>query len=217
MRTVAHAISFVFHPLLMMSYIAILIAFINPYLFGVHHATDEQIVIKYIFPVIAYTFVVPICLSIMMLFLGFVDSIQMKTRQERIAPLIGVMTFYFLMSYTFYKNPEIPNACTIFMVGSSMALAVAFFINNFSKISLHALGMGGLLGMVVITMLYFSYGSFTIGSISMSMNFLLMLVIIISGLVGTSRLLLEAHEPMDLYGGFFIGFGTQFLALTLLS
>ena len=217
MRTIAHAISFVFHPLLVMTYAAILIAFINPYLFGVHHATDEQIIVKYILPVIAYTFVVPICFSVMMLFLGFIDSIEMKTRQERIAPLIGVMTFYFLMSYTFYKNPEIPNACTIFMMGSSMALAVAFFINNFSKISLHALGMGGLLGMVVITMLYFSYGNFTIGNISMSMNFLLMLVIIITGLVGTSRLILDAHEPMDLYGGFFIGFGTQFLAFTILS
>lgn len=217
MRTIAHAISFVFHPLLVMTYVAILIAFINPYLFGVHHASDEQIVVKYILPVFAYTFIIPICLTAMMLFLGFIESIQMEDRKERIGPLIGVMTFYFLMSYTFYKNPEIPNACTIFMVGSSIGLAVAFFINNFSKISLHALGMGGLLGMVIITMMYFSYGSFTIGSISMSMNFLLMLVIIISGLVGTSRLLLEAHEPMDLYGGFFIGFGTQFLALTILS
>ena len=117
----------------------------------------------------------------------------------------------------FYRNSEIPNACTIFMVGSSIGLSVAFFINLFSKISLHALGMGGLLGMVVITMIYFSYGHFSVGEMALSMNTLLMVVIILCGLVGTSRLLLEAHEPMDLYGGFFIGFGTQFLALSLLS
>lgn len=216
MRSVAHAISFVFHPLLVMTYIAVLIALINPYLFGAHHPSDARVV-EFILRIFATTFIIPLCICMMLLFLGFTDSLQMKERKERIGPLIGTMIFYFYMSYSLYKNPEMPNACTIFMVGSSIGLAVAFFINNFSKISLHALGMGGLLGMVVITMMYFSYGSFEIGGISMSMNFLLMIVIVLSGLVGTSRLLLDAHEPMDLYGGFFIGFGTQFLALTALS
>ncbi len=216
MRVIAHAISYVFHPLFVMTYIMLLIAWINPYLFGVYHPTNSRIV-ALIMMVFAYTFLIPACTSVMMKYLGFIESLEMQDRKERIGPLIVCMVCYFMMSYMFYRNAEIPNACTIFMVGSSIALSVAFFINLFSKISLHALGMGGLLGMVVITMIYFSYGTFTIAGFSMSMNALLMLVIILSGLVGTSRLLLEAHEPMDLYGGFFIGFGTQFLALSLLS
>lgn len=216
MRTFAHAISFVFHPLFVMTYMLILLAFINPYLFGVHQYNDPMI-IKNLILIFAYTFLIPTIASIMMKFLGFVESLEMEDKKERIGPLLVCMVCYFMVSYIFYRDPEVPNALTIFAVGSSIALSFAFFINLFSKISLHAIGMGGFLGMIVITMIYFSYGSFSMGSVSVSMNFLLMVVILISGLVGTSRLILEAHEPMDLYGGFFIGFGAQFLALTLLS
>lgn len=214
MRIIAHAISYIFHPLFVMTYIIVLMSFINPYLFGVRHAGENMI---FIMQLTVYTLILPAFATLMMKFLGFVDSLEMEDRKQRIGPLIVTMICYLWITYNLYKTPQIPNAITIFMLGSTMGLCVAFFINLFSKISLHALGMGGLLGMVVITMMYYSYGSFSIGSISMSMNFLLMLVIVICGLVGTSRLLLEAHEPLDLYGGFFIGFGTQFLALTILS
>lgn len=214
MRIIAHAISYVFHPLFVMTYIIILMSFINPYLFGIRHAGENVV---FILQLTVYTLVLPAFSTLMMKFLGFVDSLEMEDPKERIGPLIITMVCYLWISYNLYKTPQIPNAIIIFMVGSTMGLCIAFFINLFSKISLHALGMGGFLGMIVITMMYFSYGDFSIGSFNMSMNFLLMLVIIICGLVGTSRLLLEAHEPLDLYGGFFIGFGTQFLALALLS
>jgi hypothetical protein len=214
MRTIAHAVSFVFHPLFMMTYIAILLSFINPYLFGVHHAKDNVVFILQIF---ISTFFLPAFATFMMKSLGFIETLEMEDRKERIGPLIATSTFYLWMSYNFYKSSIIPNAYTIFIVGATMGLCIAFFINVFSKISLHAIGMGGFLGMIVIIMMYFSYGDFNIGSVSMSMNFLLMIVIVICGMVGTSRLILDAHEPIDLYGGFFIGFGTQFLALTFLS
>lgn len=214
MRTIAHAVSFVFHPLFMMTYIAILLSFINPYLFGVHDASGNM---EFILRIFMSTFFLPAFAVFMMKSLGFIQTLEMEDRKERVGPLIATITLYLWMSYNFYKSSIIPNAYTIFIVGATMGLCIAFFINVFSKISLHAIGMGGFLGMIIITMMYFSYGSFNIGSVSMSMNFLLMIVIIICGMVGTSRLILEAHEPMDLYGGFFIGFGTQFFALTLLS
>ncbi|MGK0387417.1 MAG: membrane-associated phospholipid phosphatase [Maribacter sp.] len=214
MRIIAHAVSFVFHPLFVMTYIAVLLSFINPYLFGVHDAKDNVVFILRIF---MSTFFLPAFAVFMMKSLGFIQTLEMEDRQERIGPLIVTIVLYLWMSYNFYKSSIIPNAYTIFIVGATMGLCIAFFINVFSKISLHAIGIGGFLGMIIIIMMYFSYGSFNIGSISMSMNFLLMIVIIICGMVGTSRLILGAHEPMDLYGGFFIGFGTQFLALTILS
>jgi hypothetical protein len=214
MRTIAHAISFVFHPLFMMTYMAILLSLINPYLFGVNDISGNVIFILQIF---FSTFFLPALAVVMMKMLGFVETLEMEDKAERIGPLIATLIFFLWMSYNFYHSSLIPLAFTIFMVGSTIALCLAFAINVVSKISLHAIGMGGLLGMIIITMLYFSYGYFQVGGLSVSMNALLMVVIVICGLVGTSRLLLEAHQPMDLYGGFFIGFGTQFLALSLLG
>jgi len=37
--------------------------------------------------------------------------------------------------------------------------------------------------------------------------------ILACGLVGTSRMLLGAHNSSDIYGGYFVGFISQFVAL----
>jgi membrane-associated phospholipid phosphatase len=37
--------------------------------------------------------------------------------------------------------------------------------------------------------------------------------VFLAGLVGSSRLYLKAHQPMQVYGGFIIGIIAQFIAL----
>ena len=122
------------------------------------------------------------------------------------------------MFVNFKNNPSIPAAYTIFVLGATIALFAAFFVNIFSKISMHTVGMGGLIGMVMITMLLYSYDSFTIdssylGTFQVSMNTLLMVVIVLAGLVGTARMILDAHTNKELYSGFFVGIFSQFIAL----
>jgi len=78
--------------------------------------------------------------------------------------------------------------------------------------------LGGLLGMVVITLLLFSHDTFlvnlgAVGTFEVSMYWVLMLTVLLAGLVGTCRLILQAHEPTDLYGGYLVGFVSQFIAL----
>jgi membrane-associated phospholipid phosphatase len=42
------------------------------------------------------------------------------------------------------------------------------------------------------------------------------IAIIIAGLVGSSSLILRAHEPADIYGGYVVGFLAQFVAMSYL-
>ncbi len=218
MRVFAQIISVLFHPLLGLTYMLLLLLLINPYLFGVNSVGDSKTLILLIF---SSTFLIPAFAVGMMKMLGLIETLEMKERQERIGPYIITGVFYLWMFRNFLDNPEIPTAYTSFVLGPTIALFVAFFINNFSKISIHAVGMGGLVGMIVITMLLFSYGTFTIdtkafGVIEMSVSTLLMISIILTGLVGTCRLLLKAHHPRDLIRGFLVGFATQFIALRFL-
>lgn len=86
---------------------------------------------------------------------------------------------------------------------------------------MHALGMGGLLGFTVLTVLYFSYNGFYLntglfGVIQVSTTALLMLVFFLTGLVCTCRMLLDAHNLQDLYAGFIVGLSTQFIATIIL-
>ncbi|MEL6865310.1 MAG: hypothetical protein AAFP19_12870 [Bacteroidota bacterium] len=215
LRIVAHFFSFVFHPLLMMTYMLVLLLLVNPYLFGVNNVADSDLLILLVF---LSTFMIPAFSVAMMRFLGLIDSFQMESKQERIGPYIATGIFYLWMFRNLYSNPDIPVAFKIFTLGATIALFIAFFINLFSKISIHAVGMGGLLAMIIITTILFSYGSFIISSLGLqvSMMALIMLAIIFTGIVCTSRLILNAHNLQDIYGGLVVGFGAQFIALQIL-
>lgn len=219
LKLLAQVVSYIFHPLLIVTYMLILLLLVNPYLFGVSSIGDRasKLLILQIF---LSTFFIP-CVAVAMLrFTGMIRSFQMETRQERIGPYIITGIFYLWMFRNFLDNPSIPTAFTSFVLGATIGLFFAFFINIFSKISVHAVGIGGLLGMVVITMLLFSYDTFTVlsprGTIEVSISTVLLITILIAGLVGTARLFLQAHEPMDLYGGYLVGFASQFMALRFL-
>ncbi|MCB0555531.1 MAG: hypothetical protein KDD02_18435 [Phaeodactylibacter sp.] len=219
MRMLARIISILFHPLLIVTYMLVLLLLINPYLFGVSRVGDQASKLL-ILQVFLSTFFIPAFAVAMLRFMGMIESMEMKTRQERIGPYIITGIFYLWMFRNFLDNSQIPTAFTSFMLGATIGLFLAFFINIFTKISAHAVGMGGLLGMVVITLLLFSYDTFSMnlpfGVFEVSMSAVLAIAVLLAGLVGTARLLLQAHEPMDLYGGYLVGFSAQFIALRIL-
>ena len=202
MRTTAKIISAIFHPLLMVSYMLILLLLINPYLFGINHISEQAGVLQIIRVVIS-TFLIPAFAMVMLSFLSESQSQEISIRESRFIPFIITGTFYLWLSINFIYNPDIPKLFTSFLLGATIALFLAFFINLFSKISLHTVGIGSLLAMIMITMLLLDYHSFLIsffglGSLEISMNTLLLIILLFAGLVGTSRFLLEEHEPMDI-------------------
>lgn len=214
----AHIISIIFHPLFMLTYMVVILLLVNPYLFGAYQLSERSLLIIQIFLTSAF---IPLVAVFMMRMLGLVKSIQMEDKYDRIGPYICTGTFYLWLYVNFVNNSSIPQAYNIFLLGATIALFMAFFINNFTKISLHTVGAGGLLGMMVLTKLFFSYDSFNINleagkSIQIETSTLLMAVIILVGMIGTARLILNAHNPRQVYLGFVVGFGAQFLALRFL-
>ncbi|MBK8490119.1 MAG: hypothetical protein IPL49_04215 [Saprospirales bacterium] len=218
LRGIAKVVSFFFHPLLMLTYMTVLLLIIQPFWFGVHQVSDK---IPLLLAVFFSSFVIPGIAVLMMRFLGLVESMELRDKKERIGPYIVTAIFYLWLYINFRNDPSMPPPFSSFVLGTVIGLFLAFFINIFSKISAHAVGMGGLLGMVIILL---GMGSFdpvfiplgTWGSIQTTLGTLLLVFILIAGLVGTSRLLLKAHEAMDLYGGYMVGLAAQFLAFRLL-
>jgi membrane-associated phospholipid phosphatase len=47
----------------------------------------------------------------------------------------------------------------------------------------------------------------------MPLPLIFLFFVLLAGLVGSSRLYLKAHQPMQVYGGFIIGIIAQFIAL----
>lgn len=218
LRSLAKVISYVFHPLLIVTYMLILLLLVNPYQFGVYSIAEQW---KFVLLVFLSTFVMPAFAVFMMKSLHMVSSMQLHDRQERIGPYIITGIFYLWMFINFKNNTLIPKPFTIAMLGTTIALFTAFFFNNFTKISAHATGMGGLAGMAVINTIFFNFDTFTLnlgwlGLFEISTNFVMMAVIVLAGFVCTSRLLLREHSEKQLYAGLAVGFISQFVALAFL-
>jgi hypothetical protein len=219
-RLPAQVISVLFHPLLMPTYMLALLLLVNPYLFGVNSWGDQMSKLL-LLRIFISTFLLPMVGVSMLRGVGFISSLEMHDKSERIGPYIITGIFYLWMFRNLVDNPQIPTAYTIFMLGAVIGVFLAFFINIFSKISAHAVGMGGLTAMVIITMFLFSYDTFTLqtawfGMLHFNMTAVLLAVLLATGLTGTARLWLHAHVPAEVYGGFAVGFLSQLIALRVM-
>lgn len=218
LKTLAQILSVVFHPLLIVTYMLMLLLLVNPYQFGVYSIMEQW---KFVLLVFLSTFIMPAFAVVMMKALGMVRSFELQDRHERIGPYIITGVFYLWMFVNFKNNTLIPRPFTIAVLGATIALFASFFMNNFTKISAHATGMGGLVGMATINTIFFNFDTFTInldwfGAFEISTNFVLMTTIVVAGLVSTARLFLEAHTEKQLYFGLAIGFLSQWIALAFL-
>jgi membrane-associated phospholipid phosphatase len=88
-----------------------------------------------------------------------------------------------------------------------MTAAVGFLtvVTFFWKMSAHMTGLGGLLAVVWVMGSYFS---------TFSVVYLLLLSLGLTGIVASSRLYLDAHRPVEVYGGLLAGFIICWLGFT---
>ena len=220
MKIAAQILSIIAHPLLMLTYMLLLLLLVNPYLFGVSSISDLESK-KLILSVFFTSFLLPAIAIFLMRKLDLISSMDMRDKKDRIGPFIVTGIFYLWVFQNVLRNNDMPTAFVIAVLGTTVGLFLCFLINLFFKISLHASGIGGFIGIVLISMWLYSYGTFEmwlpfIGSCSISINLVLILSLLIAGLIGTARLGLGAHTSKELYAGFALGLLCQFIALKVL-
>ena len=128
-------------------------------------------------------------------------AMKLSDRHERVVPYLIFITSIMVCAFYMYKM-MLPFWFISLLLGACVALILALLINFFWKISAHAIGTGGLLGGIM--------GVARIHLINPYWAFII--VILIAGLVGTSRIFLKRHTPMQVYAGFCLGFICTFVA-----
>ncbi len=199
-RFFAHLFSVVFHPLFIPFYVvAFLINFHPSYFSGLSFYTKFELLRS----TAVNTILFPAFALLVMKGLGFVKSFMLNSREDRIGPYLANMIFYFWMARVLFNyKPELTPILASFMTGVFITTAVALIANIFYKISIHAIGCGGMLGIFIIIM----------NSKSMLMTWPLSIALLITGVVCTSRLIVSDHTPKDIYMGLLVGLACQFAA-----
>lgn len=205
-------LSGLFHPLLVPTYMFALLMLVNPFLFGANGFGEHRALLTLLMMVL-YTAVIPMISVLLMVALNMVNSVMMEEKTERIGPLLLVMVLYFWVYYNLSNSNDVPTIFSTFLLGVVIALAMAFVINVLDKVSLHTVGMGGLVGMLMITMGLFGANGIEMGNYTVGLGLLLVVGVVIAGLVGTARLALGAHDKVQIYTGYLVGFLAQLVAL----
>ncbi len=137
--------------------------------------------------------------------LGFMESYHMRTARERIVPLLASMIFYFWAWNTFRNLEGIQPSLRNFMFGNFIGIVALFLLNIFIKVSLHAGAAGAMIGLVFMVML----------QNATDLSPMLFAAIIIAGLMGTSRMILKAHYPLEIWLGYITGILTMVIAFLI--
>lgn len=197
------------------TYVLLLLLLINPFAFGVNNMGEAQAVYLLIYVFTTSVLIPGIGIAVMKP-LGFVTSFESPDRQERVGPYIVTGVFYLWLYKNLSAGGQAPPLYLVCVLGATIALFVAFIFNIFTKISAHATGMGGLVGMVLLiawswpdSVLTLPFGEY---SVQVSLVVLLGLVVILAGLVGMARLVLKVHVPRDLWQGYLVGLFSVWVA-----
>lgn len=198
-KTAAKIFSYVFHPLIIPTLGMMIIFNTNSYVnFAIAYELKKAVIVL----VGLSTFIIPTLTTLLLQNRGYIKSVEMETTKERILPYGFTIIFYFFTIYMMLKAP-IPPIIFNFMIGALVSVILAFIINLRWKISAHMIGMGGLTGALIAI------------SFLLSVNLIpfIALAILISGLVASSRLILNAHDPLQLVSGFFLGIFCQVFSI----
>lgn len=193
----AKIISVIFHPLLVPTYALLILINIQVHSILVLPQDYRYTIVGIVF---ITTFVLPSVIIFILLKTGKIKSLEMHLQQERTLPMI-IIAGAFYGTYYLLKQNSLTGLMALFMVGATMLVLLALLVNYMTKISLHMTAWGGLFGTFLGLAISFHYNLIA----------LLFFLIFLVGIVGSARLKLNAHTPMQIYGGFLLGTGIMVL------
>jgi len=146
------------------------------------------------------TLVLPSLVIGILKFSGAIQSVSLNEQKDRRIPFIFTGISY-TICYILILRMRIPqgffpyNMVYPMILGGTISVVLALLVNNWFKISIHMMGIGGLAGAIIAI----SYKT------GLPLMGLIITLLALAGLTGFARLQLNAHTPAQVYAGFLAG------------
>ncbi len=194
---VARVISIVFHPVLIPT-LGFLLLLNSGFYFSLLTIEAKRFLLLVIF---LSTCILPM-LMVAMLALNPKFDITMPGSKDRILPLLASAAFYYLGFILLGKVKAVPEF-KLFMIASVLVIVALLIISFKWKISNHMAAVGGLTG----TMFALSFKG------GLNPVYSVIIVVLLSGIVGTARLSLNKHNIWQVIAGYALGFVILYLVI----
>lgn len=193
-------LSVLFHPLFIPLYVSAFVLFVHPTVFA-GFADAQKIRILAIVGV--NLLLLPAVTVFLLWRLKFSGSILLKTQRERIIPYAATMFFSFWCWNVFRNLSFSPEVFNNFLFGVFLAIIMGWLANIYFKISMHALGVGGMLMFVILLSI----------SGEGSPGLYIAAAILITGLTLSARFMVSDHSSFEVYSGLLLGALAQQIAI----
>lgn len=187
---IAYLISVILHPAFITIYgVALLFVYTDfQYIFASQFG-------RFMYPIIIFSCLIPISSLFIFKRTGYISDYSLNKKEERFLPLLVTLMSYLVLFFYFYKAGLFSWFLAVLLVPVILLLVIGV-INIYWKISAHMTGMGALIGTVLSV-------SYNIKGLNPYLLFIIL--IILAGALGVSRLILKRHTPAQVYWGFAIG------------
>lgn len=190
--------SYLFHPLFVIGWVVLYLLYRNNIVF-VGMADDMRLVV--FLRVFSTSIFLPLVTVLLLKGVGFIQSIQLHTQKDRIIPYVACITFFF-WSYYVSKQLNDPLELRAFLLSAFIAASASLLINNYIKVSMHAIGVSGMLCFFMLLLF----------SNKVDEVLPLLAAILITGITCTSRLVAGNHTTAEVTVGAIAGTIIQFVA-----
>ena len=201
-QRIGRLLTIIFHPLFIPFYMLVVLLNIDV-LFAMMIPLRVKLILSGL--VFLTTIVFPLLCVFFLYKLKLVRSLHLESKEERIYPLLILAVFYYL-TYYLLKSFPISFIFSYYMLGSTFLTILALIISFYRKISLHMIGIGGMLGLLMGLSL----------NLGLDMTWFIISAIILGGFLGFARIQSNSHKPSDIYSGFLVGAGVMFLLFIFL-
>jgi len=191
-KSLAKLFSFLFHPLIMTT-LGMLIVFNSGTSLSVIQPEVKRISLLV---TSLFTFVFPASMILLLYLTKVISDIHLHSQKERVLPFALAIIMYMFTFFVMRGIPQLSGGHIVFLFCPPAALFAAMILNNFMKPSIHMLGIGVLLGLLLVLIVF--YGA--------QIQLLFIIVTLAAGFLGTSRLVLKIHTAGEVLYGFISGF-----------
>lgn len=206
MTILARITSIIFHPLLLATYLFALLTYTVP---SALDPLKEDGHLNFIFLIFCVTFLFPaLNIGIFKTF-GSIRTFTMEDRHERIIPFSFITILYIVVTYLFYSRTRISYNDNLlkFLIIIDALILVGTVATYFYKVSMHSLGICGIIGILLPLNKISEDGALFYPTIA---------AIVLAGVIMSSRLQLQVHSPREVMVGAVLGFTTGFAAMFFL-
>lgn len=185
-------ISVIFHPV----FIPMMTIFVHLQLFADYYTKDQSLAIIYIS--VLGTMLLPLTTILLLSKANIIKSIYVENRRERLIPIFTTGVYIFVTAKLLIRN-NTGITINTYLIGIVITLSWIILLTRRYKVSLHSSSIASTVGFFIYTA--FNY--------SINLSSIIIVTILLTGLVSTSRLVLKAHSRTEIYLGILLGIVPQ--------